>query len=74
MAGVTGSLVGSAQTAGGALSGSLVGLFYDHTERSLATAMAIASVLTLLLHRHGAPARRGGGSRFAPACGGGVRE
>ncbi len=55
MAGVTSSLIGSAQTAAGALSGSLVGLFYDHTPRSLATAVAIAGVLTLLVHRHGAP-------------------
>lgn len=55
MAGVTSSLIGSLQTAAGALSGSIVGVFYDHTPRSLAAVVAAAGVLTLLVHRHGAP-------------------
>jgi DHA1 family bicyclomycin/chloramphenicol resistance-like MFS transporter len=57
-AGVTSSLIGSAQTAAGALAGSLVGAFYDHTARSLATVVAAAGVLTLLVHRRGTPDRR----------------
>jgi DHA1 family bicyclomycin/chloramphenicol resistance-like MFS transporter len=58
MAGVTSSLIGSAQTAAGAVSGSIVGAFYDHTPRSLAAAVAVAGVLTLLVHRRGGPDRR----------------
>ena len=58
MAGVTSSLIGSVQTAGGALSGSIVGVFYDHTPRSLAAVVAAAGILTLLVHRRGAPDRR----------------
>ena len=58
MAGVTSSLIGSAQTAAGALSGSVVGAFYDHTPRSLATVVAVAGLLTLLIHRRGDADRR----------------
>jgi DHA1 family bicyclomycin/chloramphenicol resistance-like MFS transporter len=58
MAGVTSSLIGSAQTAAGAVAGSLVGAFYDHTPRSLATAVAAAAALTLLVHRRGGADRR----------------
>jgi DHA1 family bicyclomycin/chloramphenicol resistance-like MFS transporter len=58
MAGVTSSLIGSAQTAAGAVSGSIVGAFYDHTPRSLAVVVAAAGVLTLLVHRQGGPDRR----------------
>lgn len=58
MAGVTSSLIGSAQTAAGAVSGSIVGAFYDHTPRSLAVVVAAAGVLTLLVHRRGGPDRR----------------
>ena len=58
MAGVTSSLIGSTQTAAGAVSGSIVGAFYDHTPRSLAVVVAIAGVLTLLVHRRGGPDRR----------------
>ena len=57
MAGVTSSLIGSAQTAAGALSGALVGAFYDHTARSLGTTVAVAGVLTLLVHRAARPPR-----------------
>jgi MFS transporter, DHA1 family, multidrug resistance protein len=56
-AGVTSSLIGSVQTAGGALSGSLVGAYYDQTPRSLATVVAAAALLTLLVHRRGGPDR-----------------
>jgi MFS transporter, DHA1 family, multidrug resistance protein len=58
MAGVTSSLIGSAQTAAGALSGSVVGAYYDHTPRSLAAVVAAAGVLTLLVHRTGRADRR----------------
>jgi DHA1 family bicyclomycin/chloramphenicol resistance-like MFS transporter len=57
IAGVTSSLIGSVQTAGGAISGALVGAFYDHTPRSLATTVAVAGALTLLVHRAARPAR-----------------
>jgi DHA1 family bicyclomycin/chloramphenicol resistance-like MFS transporter len=50
MAGVTSSLIGSAQTAAGAVAGSLVGAFYDHSPRSLAVAVCAAALLTLLVH------------------------
>lgn len=56
-AAVTSSLIGSAQTAAGALTGSLVGAFYDHTPRSLATTVAVAGVLTLLVHHRRGPER-----------------
>ncbi|HEX6039892.1 multidrug effflux MFS transporter [Longimicrobium sp.] len=56
-AGVTSSLIGSAQTAAGAISGSIVGAFYDHTPRSLATTVAVAGILTLLVHDRRGPDR-----------------
>jgi DHA1 family bicyclomycin/chloramphenicol resistance-like MFS transporter len=57
MAGVTSSLIGSVQTAAGAVSGAVVGSFYDHTPRSMATTVAVAGVLTLLVHRTARPRR-----------------
>jgi DHA1 family bicyclomycin/chloramphenicol resistance-like MFS transporter len=58
IAGVTSSLIGSAQTAGGALSGWLVGTLYDRTPRSLAATVAILGILALLVHRRGSADRR----------------
>jgi DHA1 family bicyclomycin/chloramphenicol resistance-like MFS transporter len=57
MAGVTSSLIGSAQTAAGALAGAVVGALYDHTARSLGTSVAVAGLLTLLVHRAARPPR-----------------
>lgn len=57
-AGVTSSLIGSAQTAAGAIAGSIVGAYYDHTPRSLATTVAVAGILTLLVHHRRGPDRR----------------
>ena len=57
LAGVTSSLIGSVQTAAGAVFGALVGAFYDHTSRSLATTVAVAGVLTLLVHHAARPRR-----------------
>jgi len=47
-AGVISSVMGGLQTAGGALSGYLVGAFYDHTPLSLAVTVAAFASLTLL--------------------------
>ena len=47
-AGVISSLMGALQTAGGALAGYLVGVFYDHTPLSLAVTVAAFASLTLL--------------------------
>jgi DHA1 family bicyclomycin/chloramphenicol resistance-like MFS transporter len=47
-AGVVSSVMGFLQTGGAALSGYLVGVFYDHTPRSLAVAVAAFGCLTLL--------------------------
>ena len=52
-AGVTSSLIGSVQTLTGAVSGALVGAFYDHTARSLAVTVAVSGVLALLVHGRG---------------------
>jgi DHA1 family bicyclomycin/chloramphenicol resistance-like MFS transporter len=47
LAGVSSSVIGSLQTAGGALAGYVVGAMYDHTAFSLAATVAALSVLTL---------------------------
>jgi MFS transporter, DHA1 family, multidrug resistance protein len=47
-AGVVSSVMGCLQTGGAALSGYLVGLFYDHTPLSLAVTVAAFACLTLL--------------------------
>jgi DHA1 family bicyclomycin/chloramphenicol resistance-like MFS transporter len=47
-AGVVSSVMGCLQTAGAALSGYLVGVFYDHTPLSLAVTVAAFAGLTLL--------------------------
>jgi DHA1 family bicyclomycin/chloramphenicol resistance-like MFS transporter len=47
-AGVISSVMGALQTAGGALAGYLVGVFYDHTPLSLALTVAAFAGLTLL--------------------------
>lgn len=56
-AGLISSLMGALQTAGGALAGYLVGVFYDHTPLSLAVTVAAFASLTLLAS--GALGRRG---------------
>ena len=56
--GVVSSVMGFLQTGGAALSGYLVGLFYDRTPRSLAAAVAAFACLTLLAS--GFTALRGG--------------
>lgn len=59
-AGVVSSVMGCLQTGGAALSGYLVGLYYDHTPLSLAVTVAAFACLTLLAAAptvlHGAPA------------------
>jgi DHA1 family bicyclomycin/chloramphenicol resistance-like MFS transporter len=53
-AGVISSFMGALQTAGGALAGYLVGVFYDHTPLSLAVTVAAFASMTLLasgIHR-----------------------
>jgi DHA1 family bicyclomycin/chloramphenicol resistance-like MFS transporter len=47
-AGLISSVMGALQTAGGALAGYLVGLFYDHTPVSLAVTVAAFATLALL--------------------------
>lgn len=47
-AGVVSSVMGCLQTGGAALAGYLVGVFYDHTPRSLAVTVAAFASLTLL--------------------------
>ncbi|MFL5263635.1 MAG: multidrug effflux MFS transporter [Anaeromyxobacteraceae bacterium] len=47
-AGLISSVMGALQTAGGALAGYLVGVFYDHTPLSLAVTVAAFASLTLL--------------------------
>ena len=49
LAGVASSLMGALQTLGGALSGYVVGRFYDHTPRSLAFTVGVLSVLAFLV-------------------------
>jgi DHA1 family bicyclomycin/chloramphenicol resistance-like MFS transporter len=50
LAGLSSSLIGSLQTAGGALTGFCVGAFYNHTPLSLGVVVAIMSVLTFLIY------------------------
>jgi DHA1 family bicyclomycin/chloramphenicol resistance-like MFS transporter len=50
LAGVASSVIGSLQTAGGALSGWVVGAFYDHTPTSLALTVGAMGVATFLVH------------------------
>jgi len=47
-AGLISSVMGALQTAGGALAGYLVGVFYDHTPLSLAVTVAVFATMTLL--------------------------
>jgi DHA1 family bicyclomycin/chloramphenicol resistance-like MFS transporter len=47
-AGAISSVLGSLQTGGGALSAYIVGAFYDHTARSLATTVSIFALLVLI--------------------------
>ena len=47
-AGVASSLIGGLQTTLGAVAGYLIGVFYDHTPRSLALTVTAAAVLALL--------------------------
>lgn len=56
-AGVTSSVIGSLQTAGGALAGYVVGALYDHTPRSLGATVAVMAIATLLIHAPGRPRR-----------------
>jgi DHA1 family bicyclomycin/chloramphenicol resistance-like MFS transporter len=50
LAGVSSSVIGSLQTVGGALSGLVVGSFYDHSPRSLAFTVGAMGAATLLVH------------------------
>ncbi len=50
LAGVSSSVIGSLQTVGGALSGLVVGSFYDHSPRSLAFTVGTMGLATLLVH------------------------
>jgi DHA1 family bicyclomycin/chloramphenicol resistance-like MFS transporter len=50
LAGVSSSVIGSLQTVGGALSGFVVGSFYDHSPRSLAFTVGAMGAATLLVH------------------------
>jgi len=50
LAGVSSSVIGSLQTVGGALSGYVVGAFYDHSSLSLAVTVGVMGVATLLVH------------------------
>lgn len=49
LAGVSSSLIGFLQTAGGALTGYLVSLFYNHTPMSLAVMVCVMAILTFLI-------------------------
>lgn len=49
LAGVSSSLIGFLQTAGGALTGYLVSVFYDHSPMSLAITVCVMAVLTFLI-------------------------
>jgi DHA1 family bicyclomycin/chloramphenicol resistance-like MFS transporter len=55
-AGVISSLMGALQTAGGALAGYLVGVFYDHTPLSLA--VTVAAFASMALFASGVPGPR----------------
>ncbi|HEX8362744.1 MAG TPA: multidrug effflux MFS transporter [Longimicrobium sp.] len=50
LAGVSSSVIGSLQTVGGALSGFVVGSFYDHSARSLAFTVGTMGLATLVVH------------------------
>jgi DHA1 family bicyclomycin/chloramphenicol resistance-like MFS transporter len=50
LAGLSSSLIGCLQTAGGALTGFLVGAFYDRTPLSLAVTVAVMAFLTFLIY------------------------
>lgn len=50
LAGVSSSVIGSLQTTGGALSGYVVGAFYDHSALSLALTVGTMAIATLLIH------------------------
>jgi DHA1 family bicyclomycin/chloramphenicol resistance-like MFS transporter len=50
LAGVSSSVIGSLQTVGGALSGYVVGAFYDHSALSLALTVGTMAVAALLVH------------------------
>jgi len=58
LAGVASSVIGSLQTAGGALSGWVVGAFYDHTPNSLALTVGAMGVATFLVHASARVGRR----------------
>ncbi|HEX8431938.1 MAG TPA: multidrug effflux MFS transporter [Longimicrobium sp.] len=58
LAGVASSVIGSLQTAGGALSGWVVGTFYDHTPTSLALTVGTMGVATFLVHSSARVGRR----------------
>jgi DHA1 family bicyclomycin/chloramphenicol resistance-like MFS transporter len=47
-AGAVSSVMGGAQTAGGALAGAAVGAFYNHSAASMAVTVAVLAALTLL--------------------------
>ena len=50
LAGLSSSLIGCLQTAGGALTGFLVGTFYNRTPLSLAVTVAVMAFLTFLIY------------------------
>lgn len=49
LAGVSSSLIGFLQTSGGALTGYLVSVFYNHTPLSLAVTVCVMAILTFLV-------------------------
>jgi DHA1 family bicyclomycin/chloramphenicol resistance-like MFS transporter len=53
LAGLSSSLIGCLQTAGGALTGFLVGAFYDRTPLSLAVTVAVMAFLTFVIYDRG---------------------
>ncbi len=54
-AGIASSVIGSMQTAGGALAGYFVGAFYNHTPQSLAVTVAVLATLAFMVRDRPAP-------------------